>query len=118
MIDISQATLDVIEAIKQRKPIQFTYGSADYIRELEPTGFFGDFEGFEGNDTLIDEHRKFYFNKVTEWHGVQQPYEVTITIKSFTHPTEEEIREYLEDILEDIRPLVYTINPIEKNDRI
>ncbi len=114
MIDVSQATLDVIEAIKQRKPIQFTYGSAEHIRELEPTGFFGDFEGFEGNDTFIDEHRKFYFNKVAEWHGVQQPYEITITIKSFTHPTDDEVSNYLKKIVTDMRPLLYSVKHKEE----
>ena len=65
MINISQATLDVIKAIKENKTVHFTYGSADdFERVLRPTEFFGDFEGFEGNDELIDEHRKFYFYTV------------------------------------------------------
>ena len=107
MIDISQATLDVIKAIKQKKQIQFVYGSNNCIRELEPTGFFGDFDGFEGKDILLDAHRKFHFRKVTEWFGIPQEYELNISVECHSYPTEE-------DILEDIRPLVYTINPIEE----
>ncbi len=113
-VDISQATLDVIDAIKNKKQIQFVYGSNNCIRELEPTGFFGDFDGFEGKDILLDAHRKFHFRKVTEWFGVPQEYEINISVECHSYPTDEEVREYLEDILEDIRPLVYTINPIEK----
>ena len=33
-VDISQATLDVIDAIKNKKQIQFVYGSNNCIREL------------------------------------------------------------------------------------
>ena len=54
MIDnISQATLDVIEAIKTKQVIKFDYGH-DVIREIKPTGFFGDFDGFEGTDESTD----------------------------------------------------------------
>ena len=44
MIDnISQATLDVIEAIKTKQTIKFNYGM-NIVREVTPTGFFGDFD--------------------------------------------------------------------------
>ena len=55
MIDnISQATLDVIEAIKTKQVIKFDYGN-DTIREIKPTGFFGDFDGVEGTDEDTEE---------------------------------------------------------------
>ena len=71
MIDISRATLDVIEAIKTNQTIKFNYGH-DSVREIKPSGFFGDFEGFEGTDQDTEERefRRFRFNKVTDWVGI------------------------------------------------
>jgi len=71
MIDISRATLDVIEAIKTKQTIKFNYGH-DSVREIKPSGFFGDFEGFEGTDQDTEERefRRFRFNKVTDWVGI------------------------------------------------
>ena len=72
MIDnISQATLDVIEAIKTKQVIKFDYGH-DVIREIKPTGFFGDFDGFEGTDESTDdrEFRRFRFDKIHKWVGI------------------------------------------------
>ena len=72
MIDISQATLDVIEAVKTKQLVKFDYGN-DTIREIKPTGFFGDFDGFEGTDEATDERefRRFRFDKIQNWLGVQ-----------------------------------------------
>ena len=73
MIDnISQATLDVIEAIKTKQVVRFDYGH-DTIREIKPTGFFGDFDGFEGTDEATEdrEFRRFRFDKIQKWLGVQ-----------------------------------------------
>jgi len=71
MIDVSRATLDVIEAIKTKQTIKFNYGH-DSVREIKPSGFFGDFEGFEGTDQDTEERefRRFRFNKVTDWVGI------------------------------------------------
>ena len=71
MIDVSNATLEVITAIKQRRSVQFNYGH-DVIREIKPTAFFGDFDGFEGTDQDTEERefRRFRFNKVTDWVGI------------------------------------------------
>ena len=44
MINISQATLDVIKAIQTNKTVKFKYGSYEGWRELEPDRFFGDFD--------------------------------------------------------------------------
>ena len=71
MIDVSQATLDVIEAVKTKQVVRFDYGH-DTIREIKPTGFFGDFDGFEGTDedTAEKEFRRFRFDKIQNWLGV------------------------------------------------
>ena len=73
MINISQATLDVIEAIQTHSTLKFKYGSHDEYREVEPREFFGDFEGFGGVDIELedDNYRKFLFHRVTEWIGVK-----------------------------------------------
>tara|TARA_R110002074_G_scaffold360473_1_gene533218 strand:- start:52 stop:537 length:486 start_codon:yes stop_codon:yes gene_type:complete len=74
MIDnISQATLDVIEAMKTKQTIKFNYGGHDVIRKVTPTGFFGDFDGFEGTDedTESREFKRFRFDKVNEWLGIK-----------------------------------------------
>ena len=72
MIDVSQATLDVIEAVKTKQVVRFDYGH-DTIREIKPTGVFGDFDGFEGTDEATDdrEFRRFRFDKIQKWLGVQ-----------------------------------------------
>ena len=75
MIDnISQATLDVIEAIKENKTIGFKYGQeTKTIREVKPVDFYGDFDGFGGTDINLDKktgnYRRFSFNKINEWIG-------------------------------------------------
>ena len=71
MIDVSNATLDVIEAIKTKQTVKFNYGH-DSVREIKPSGFFGDFDGFEGTDQDTEERefRRFRFNKVTDWVGI------------------------------------------------
>ena len=72
MIDVSRATLDVIEAIKTKQVVRFDYGN-DTIREIKPTGFFGDFDGFEGTDEATDdrEFRRYRFDKIKNWLGVK-----------------------------------------------
>ena len=49
--DVSQMTLDIIEAIKTNQTVQFMYGGKDTIREMLPKEFFGDFDGFGGMDS-------------------------------------------------------------------
>ena len=83
MIDnISQATLDVIEAIKTKQVIKFDYGH-DVIREIKPTGFFGDFDGFEGTDESTDnrEFRRFRFDKIQKWMGVHDKFQEIDNLK-------------------------------------
>ena len=83
MIDnISQATLDVIEAIKTKQVVRFDYGH-DTIREIKPTGFFGDFDGFEGTDEATEdrEFRRFRFDKIQKWMGVHDKFEEIDNLK-------------------------------------
>jgi len=82
MINISQATLDVIEASKTKQVVRFDYGH-DVIREIKPTGFFGDFDGFEGTDesTSDREFRRFRFDKIQKWLGVQDKFEEIDNLK-------------------------------------
>ena len=110
MIDISQATLDVIEAIRRKRPVKFSYMERERI--INPTGFYGDFYGFEG--TYAEEetaHRKFSFDKVDDWQGVVLPYTVFVEIQMYDYPTDDEVRDYLQSIVDGIDPLVYSIKP-------
>ena len=71
MIDVSNATLDVIEAIRNQKVVQFKYGSHDEFRTIEPESFYGDFNGFQGADVgNAGGFRRFSFDRVTEWIGI------------------------------------------------
>jgi hypothetical protein len=111
MIDnISQATLDVIEAIRKKIPVKFTY--MDLTRIVNPTGFYGDFYGFEGTYAEDEtQHRRFSFDKVDDWQGVVLPYTVFVEINMYDYPTDEEVRSYLEPIADGMDPLVYRIKP-------
>ena len=82
MIDVSKATLDVIEAVKTKQVIKFDYGQ-DVIREVKPTGFFGDFDGFEGTDESTNdrEFRRFRFDKIQKWMGVHDKFEEIDNLK-------------------------------------
>ena len=82
MIDVARATLDVIEAVKTKQVIKFDYGH-DVIREVKPTGFFGDFDGFEGTDESTNdrEFRRFRFDKIQKWMGVQDKFEEIDNLK-------------------------------------
>jgi hypothetical protein len=103
MIDISQATLDVIEAIKENRTIGFKYGH-ETIREIKPTGFFGDFDGFEGTDEATEsrEFRRFRFDKVNEWIGT----------KDIRHELECALR-LSRDITKEAKYLCYPIGDIK-----
>tara|TARA_R100000008_G_scaffold10060_1_gene5053 strand:+ start:28 stop:513 length:486 start_codon:yes stop_codon:yes gene_type:complete len=82
MIDISSATLDVIEAVKTQQVVKFDYGH-DVIRKIKPTGFFGDFDGFEGTDESTEdkEFRRFRFDKIQKWIGVRDKFEEIDNLK-------------------------------------
>lgn len=102
MIDVSRATLDIIEAIKTKQTIKFNYGM-DIVRVIKPTGFFGDFDGFEGTDESTEsrEFRRFRFNKVNKWMG----------IRDTRHELECALRE-ARDINKEAKHLCYPIGEI------
>jgi len=112
MIDISNATLDVIEAIKKQNIVQFKYGSYDGIRTIKPESFYGDFNGFQGTEIQIQEFRKFSFDKVTEWLGIPITYKVFVELEIVGYPTDDDVRDYLEPIADGMDPLKYTLQPI------
>ena len=112
MIDVSNATLEVITAIKQRRSVQFNYGH-DVIREIKPTAFFGDFDGFEGTDedTEEKEFRRFRFDKIEEWLGLPIQYKVYVELDMSGYPTDKEVAEKLHELLDSAEPIMYTLKP-------
>jgi len=112
--DVSQITLDIIEAIKTRDSVQFKYGH-DVIREIKPIDFYGDFDGFGGTDINLDEkignYRRFSFNKIEDWLGIPIQYKVYVELEMSGYPTDNDVKEAMEDVLEDIKPVVYTLKP-------
>jgi hypothetical protein len=113
MIDVSQATLDVIEAIKKQNVIQFKYGSHDGIRTIKPESFYGDFNGFQGIDVnTADEFRKFSFDRVTAWVGIPITYKVFVELKVVGYPTDKEVAEELHELLDSAEPIMYTLKPV------
>ena len=106
MIDVSQATLDVIEAIKKKGVIKFTYRDTGVMRYIKPLSFYGDFEGFEGIDTTKDEenYRRFSFNAVNDWYTFRS----TDAIQNNIDKVEEALREARE-VTKEAKGLSYPI---------
>ena len=72
--DVSQMTLDVIEAYKTNQTVQFKYGGQDAIRELFIIDWHEDYYTFHGwlaPEGEGGEYRKFRFDKVDEWLGIE-----------------------------------------------
>ena len=112
--DVSQMTLDIIDAIKTNQTVQFMYGGKDAIREILPKEFFGDFDGFQGwtaPEGDGGEWRKFRIDKVDEWLGIPIQYKVYVELNMSGYPTDKDVKEAMEDVLEDIKPIVYTLKP-------
>ena len=102
IVDKSQVTLDIIEAIKQDKTVTFKYGGHDTLRVIKPSGFYGDFSGFEGTDenTEEKEFRRFGLERVSEWFGRESKCTVHFEPITFTfHPTWSEIKKELEELI-------------------
>ena len=68
--DVSNMTLEIIEAIKNKETVVFEYGKQE-LRNIKPEGFFGDYDGFQGTDTQLNQPRRFKFSKITDWIGVK-----------------------------------------------
>ena len=108
--DVSQMTLDIIEAIKTNQTVQFTYKHHDTIREILPKEFFGDFEGF-GGLTNMGEYRQFLFSRVTEWVGIPMYYKVFVELDMVGYPDDKDITYKLHQLLDNAEPITYTIKP-------
>ena len=96
--DVSQMTLDIIEAIKTNQTVQFMYGGKDTIREMLPKEFFGDFDGFGGwtaPEGDGGEYRKFRLDKINEWLGIPVQYKVYVELDMSGYPTDKEVTEKL-----------------------
>tara|TARA_R100000700_G_scaffold3300_2_gene6246 strand:+ start:807 stop:1205 length:399 start_codon:yes stop_codon:yes gene_type:complete len=84
--DVSNMTLEVIEAIKNEETVVFEYGKQE-LRNIKPEGFFGDYDGFQGTDIQLNQFRRFKFSEVTDWIGVKPTVmkEFTITVPCTIH---------------------------------
>ena len=112
--DVSQMTLDIIDAIKTNKTVQFMYGKHDTIREILPKEFFGDFDGFQGwtaPEGDGGEWRKFYLDKVDEWLGIPIQYKVYVELDMTGYPTDKEVIEKLHELLDSAEPIMYRLKP-------
>jgi len=104
MKDVSQATLDVIESVKNKQTIkfdyQYKYGANDDPKTytVTPLGFFGDFVGFEGTDEGTEDRqfKRFRFDNVTSWIGITKPVKVLVELEFNGYPTDTEVEEELE----------------------
>ena len=104
MINVENATLDVIESVKNRQTIkfdyQYKYGVNDEPKTytITPSGFFNDFAGFEGVDEGTEDRqfKRFRFDNVTEWIGVTKPVKVLVELEFNDYPTETEVEAELE----------------------
>jgi len=112
--DVSQMTLDVIDAIKTNQTVQFKYRMDDSIREILPKEFFGDFDGFQGwiaPEGNNKEWRKFRMDKVDEWLGIPIQYKVFVELEMSGYPTDKEVTEKLHELLDSAEPIVYRLEP-------
>ena len=112
--DVSQITLDIIEAIKTNQTVQFMYGGKDTIREMLPKEFFGDFDGFGGwtaPEGDGGEYRKFRLDKIDEWLGIPVQYKVYVELDMSGYPTDNEVTEKLHELLDSAEPVVYRLKP-------
>ena len=110
-IDISQVTLDVIDAIKEKKSVTFKYGGHDTLRVIKPQAFYGDFAGFEGTDenTEEKEFRRFGLERISEWLGRENICIVHVEPIAFTfHPTWSDVRQRLQELI-DFEDLEYGV---------
>jgi hypothetical protein len=112
--DVSQMTLDIIDAIKTNQTVQFTYGHHDTIREILPQEFFGDFDGFGGwtaPEGDGGEYRKFRLDKIDEWLGIPVQYKVFVELDMTGYPTDKDVAEKLHELLDSAEPIMYSLKP-------
>jgi hypothetical protein len=112
--DVSQMTLDIIEAIKTNQTVQFMYGGRDTIREMLPKEFFGDFDGFGGwtaPEGDGGEWRKFRLDKVDEWLGIPIQYKVYVELEMSGYPIDDDVSDKLHELLDSAEPIMYRLEP-------
>ena len=117
-IDISNATLDVIEAVKNKQTIKFDYkykysevNEEPKTYTVKPLGFFGDFDGFEGTDEEDDQQfKRFRFENVTEWLGVTKPVKVLVELEFYEYPTDKEVELELHKLVDNLEPVMWRID--------
>jgi len=112
--DVSQMTLDIIDAIKTNQTVQFMYGGKDTIREMLPKEFFGDFDGFGGwtaPEGDGGEWRKFRLNKIDEWLGIPIQYKVYVELNMSGYPIDDDVSDKLHELLDSTEPVVYRLKP-------
>ena len=103
-INVENATLDVIESVKNRQTIKFDYQYKHGVNDepktytITPSGFFGDYIGFEGTDEGTEDRqfKRFRFDNVTDWIGITKPVKVLVELEFNDYPTEEEVEAELE----------------------
>ena len=108
--DVSQMTLDIIEAIKTNQTVQFMYGGKDTIREMLPKEFFGDFDGFGGWTAPAGdggEWRKFRLDKIDDWLGIPIQYKVYVELNMSGYPIDDDVSDKLHELLDSAEPIMY-----------
>ena len=112
--DVSQMTLDIIEAIKTNQTVQFMYGGRDTIREMLPKEFFGDFDGFGGwtaPEGDGGEWRKFRLDKIDEWLGIPIQYKIYVELDMSGYPIDDDVSDKLHELLDSAEPIMYRLKP-------
>ncbi len=112
--DVSQMTLDIIEAWTTNQTVQFKYGGKDAIRELLIDDWHEDYYTFHGWLAPAGdggEYRKFRFDKVDEWLGIPVQYKVFVELDMTGYPTDKDVAEKLHELLDSAEPIMYTLKP-------
>ena len=117
MIDVSQATLDVIESVKNRQTIKFDYQYKHGVNDepktytITPSGFFGDYIGFEGTDEGTEDRqfKRFRFDNVTDWIGITKPVKVLVELEFYDYPTDKEVELELHKLVDNLEPVMWRV---------
>ena len=119
MKDVSQATLDVIESVKNNKTIKFDYqykysevNEEPKTYTVTPSGFFGDFVGFEGTDEGTEDRqfKRFRFDNVTDWIGITKPVKVLVELEFNNYPTDKEVELELHKLVDSLEPVMWRVD--------
>ena len=117
MIDVSQATLDVIESVKNRQTIKLDYQYKHGVNDepktytITPSGFFGDYIGFEGTHEGTEDRqfKRFRFDNVTDWIGITKPVKVLVELEFYDYPTDKEVELELHKLVDNLEPVMWRV---------